>query len=590
MKCSSVGFASSTLLCLALGDKAKPSMRHLIRGRSSILHNQGFVEDMHLLKKEDVDDERDLGRVKARNDGGGISNSSGSSSKGSKGTKGSSSESKGSKRDGGRRHRHSGPSCGIGCGDKDFAYIYLEGSYFFRGLNDDSVDVVPIEGTGRLNTTKDGSTIRILDQDLKGYAKYFDHGDADTHKNDIHGSVSGSCTLLATFEGATTQAESELCLAHCTICVEYEGQCCQDSKPYESEWDNHCETYGGYATMTADLLFALEFRNGTGSTLISIPEGGLVSLEGIGPITGTALELNSASNGGLGYIEYDALDRNAGDVYKIGLKVPFNYRASCKLQSDFKGFDIPQPDTIQIPVPLPALPILRCNVQITCQAEDEIECNAFSVPTLACASSLSQVRFQYTGGDCSDSNNDQRDDVCEDTNGGPPADTEVLVQCLDSESNAVLASELLSPGGTIDVAGEGGGLLPGKLECRVSSTDESSLYQTLFFGTTQRFFAKSVYGSLEVESCDALECIIDVAYSYTATNAGEAPINITSMTRVRDGDTLDLTDQVDPKELDVGEKIVVTEPDQVDYCVTSSITTEVMISSNGEECLIVYLM
>jgi hypothetical protein len=95
---------------------------------------------------------------------------------------------------------------------------------------------------------------------------------------------------------------------------------------------------------------------------------------------------------------------------------------------------------------------------------------------------------------------------------------------------------------------------------------------------------------LEVESCDDLECIIDVAYSYTATNAGEAPINITSMTRVRDGDTLDLTDQVDPKELDVGEKIVVTEPDQVDYCVTSSITTEVMISSNGEECLIVYLM
>lgn len=80
MKCSSVGFAAS-LLCLASGDKAKPSMRHLIRGGSSILHDQGFVEDMHLLKKEDVDDERDMGRVKARKDGGGISNSSGSSSR-----------------------------------------------------------------------------------------------------------------------------------------------------------------------------------------------------------------------------------------------------------------------------------------------------------------------------------------------------------------------------------------------------------------------------------------------------------------------------------------------------------------------------
>jgi hypothetical protein len=49
---------------------------------------------------------------------------------------------------------------------------------------------------------------------------------------------------------------------------------------------------------------------------------------------------------------------------------------------------------------------------------------------------------------------------------------------------------------------------------------------------------------------------------------------------------LDLTDQVNPKELDVGEQTVVTEPDQVDYCVTSSITTKVMISSNGEQCLV----
>lgn len=38
----------------------------------------------------------------------------------------------------------------------------------FICFHDDSVDVVPIEGTGRLNTTKGGSTIRILHQDLKG--------------------------------------------------------------------------------------------------------------------------------------------------------------------------------------------------------------------------------------------------------------------------------------------------------------------------------------------------------------------------------------------------------------------------------------
>lgn len=160
----------------------------------------------------------------------------------------------------------------------------------------------------------------------------------------------------------------------------------------------------------------------------------------------------------------------------------------------------------------------------------------------------------------------------------------MLVQCLDNDIAVVLFSELVSPGDTVEVVGSG--LLPETLECRVTSPDESTLYQSLFFNTRTSFTAKSRYGSLEVEQCDDLECIIDVTYSYTATNAGEAPINITSMVRIRDGDTLDLTDQVDPKELDVGEQTVVEEPDQVDYCITSSIVTEVKISSNGEECLV----
>jgi hypothetical protein len=32
----------------------------------------------------------------------------------------------------------------------------------FGEVNNDDIDIVPIEGTGWLNTTKDGSTIRIL--------------------------------------------------------------------------------------------------------------------------------------------------------------------------------------------------------------------------------------------------------------------------------------------------------------------------------------------------------------------------------------------------------------------------------------------
>jgi len=228
-------------------------------------------------------------------------------------------------------------------------------------------------------------------------------------------------------------------------------------------------------------------------------------------------------------------------------------------------------------------------VKITCATFDGTECNAFSVPTLSCASPLSTVRFNYTGTDCSGSNNAQGDDECTDSNGGPPADTEVLVSCYDNEVPAVLAEVVASPGDDVDVQGsnlQGTGLLPETLECRVTSADGSILYQVLFFNTQASFTAKAQFGSLEVLQCDDLECIIDVTYTYTATNVGEAPINITSMTRIRDGETVDLTDLVDPKELDIGEFTVVDESDKVDYCVASSITTEVRISSDGEECLV----
>ncbi len=124
-------------LCATFFAKAngyQSPVRQLIRGGTSSIHDQeAGAKD---------NEERDLGRVKARNGGGGSSDSSGdSSSKGSKGgssskgSKGSKSGSKGSKgRSGRRRRRRSGPSCGIDCGNKDYAYIYLEGSYFLDSL------------------------------------------------------------------------------------------------------------------------------------------------------------------------------------------------------------------------------------------------------------------------------------------------------------------------------------------------------------------------------------------------------------------------------------------------------------------------
>lgn len=198
-----------------------------------------------------------------------------------------------------------------------------------------------------------------------------------------------------------------------------------------------------------------------------------------------------------------------------------------------------------------------------------------------CASPLSEVRFNYTGGDCSTSNNAQGDDTCVDSNGGPPAG-DVAITCFDDQM--VLAQQTVAPGESIAVTGMP--LLPEILTCVVTSVNEDTTYQEVQFNTRSDFTAKARFGSLEVEQCGDLECIIDVTYTYTASNVGEAPINITSMTRTRDGETVDLTDMVDPTELDVGESTVVQEPDEVDYCVSSVITTTVDISSFGEECAV----
>lgn len=199
-------------------------LRQLVRGRSSVAHD---VDEF-----DDEDDERELGRVKARNgsNGNGDSSSKGSKggsskgSKGSSGSKGSKGSKGGSSSRGGGGGRPGRPGCGADCGAKDFAYLCLKGFSFFGQDGDNSTAVVPIEGTGIFNATKPGSTIRIFEDDLRGYAEYYDHGDDHPYRNDIHGRLTGSCTILDFFPGSFDQfgeATSEVCVAHCTTCITY---------------------------------------------------------------------------------------------------------------------------------------------------------------------------------------------------------------------------------------------------------------------------------------------------------------------------------------------------------------------------------
>lgn len=219
-------------------------------------------------------------------------------------------------------------------------------------------------------------------------------------------------------------------------------------------------------------------------------------------------------------------------------------------------------------------------VEITCADTQGTECNLVQSPAFLCPADLTTVRFKYTGESCADSINGQVGDTCEDFEGGPPLDTEVLVTCKDGET--ILSSEALRSGGDITVMSDA---LPTILSCTVTSLDETTTYQEVSMNVQSSFFLKDRYGSLEVDRCDDQDCIVLVVYTYTVTNVGSLPLEITSMLRERDGQTSDLTDQVDPTDVDAGGDTAVKEADTVDYCLASVITTDVQVFSQGEECV-----
>lgn len=223
---------------------------------------------------------------------------------------------------------------------------------------------------------------------------------------------------------------------------------------------------------------------------------------------------------------------------------------------------------------------LFLQVGITCVTEDDIECNQFFVPTLQCDTDLSDVTFRYTGGDCNSENNQQPDSFCIDVD-DLPGDADVLVTCFDDTE--VLSQETVSPG---DEFGVSGTPLPDTLNCVVTTPDEDFVYQDVTFSLVNGFTLKSSFGSLLVEQCGELDCVVDVTYTYTTTNVGTEDLDITAFLRTRNDETVDLIDSVDPTDIAAGESTVTEEDDVVDYCVASSINTEIDVVSEGEDCVV----
>lgn len=192
--------------------------------------------------------------------------------------------------------------------------------------------------------------------------------------------------------------------------------------------------------------------------------------------------------------------------------------------------------------------------------------------------SVDTVKFTYIGLDCIEGNSNSQEEEfsCEDSNGGPPEGEEVLITCFDG--NVVLASETVSLGGTITVPTIGStGSLSSTLMCAIASIDGSTFYQTVTLDTsgTVDLYLGNEFGSLQLQACDDQDCIEEVTYFYLLENVGSTPMTITVLDRTRDGVTESFLDRLPTTELDIDESTVVTEMDTIDVCVKQLINITV---------------
>ena len=211
-------------------------------------------------------------------------------------------------------------------------------------------------------------------------------------------------------------------------------------------------------------------------------------------------------------------------------------------------------------------------VDVTCTGDKTGEnCNAIKTPEPACGDGIDTLMFTYLGGNCDQSVNSQDSFECNDTAGGPSGNDDAQIACADQDDGKVFEG-VVAVGGQISFGDKKD--LPAEIFCTVKD-NEGSVLQEFNIRTTDYdyLFLKDVFGSLQLESCNSHECLIDITYVYTIQNDGTTSLEITSVDRSREGSTDDLTGLVNDGSLRPGETSPAEEPSVLDICVYGSIVT-----------------
>lgn len=222
-----------------------------------------------------------------------------------------------------------------------------------------------------------------------------------------------------------------------------------------------------------------------------------------------------------------------------------------------------------------------------CYAEEGIDLSIVREPY-----PLSSISLLFDYSPCSTSLTLQKQPeefVCMDQ--GQPSSTtdfDARIVCTDDEMNTLVDSTV-QPGQFILWQGQNSaGNLGSVVRCEIFevTTDGSLLpLQELSITTSVlgNFYLSDRYGSLVVESCDALRCVEPILYTYNITNTQDEPRLISELLRDRNGDVVSLLPLLANQELQPGESTVITEEAGLNVCFDGRFNTSVVAQTSTPE-------
>jgi hypothetical protein len=223
---------------------------------------------------------------------------------------------------------------------------------------------------------------------------------------------------------------------------------------------------------------------------------------------------------------------------------------------------------------------LYVQVELTCFTADGIACDTLMKPEGTCSdgSSINTVKFQLKFGTCEESVNSQSEflNTCTDEASLPGGGEVVRVTCLDSSSN-LLFSENVNEGDYVTISGTGA--LPEEMTCSIFSTT-GDLLQSFMINTSGQvdLFLKEKFGSFELVSCDDLDCVPEVTYTYTVFNTGTVPVTVTTFEREQNGEKEDLLPEINPI-IEAGSTATASETEMIDLCMDGEYLTTVLVEA-----------